>query len=56
MHSGDLYVGCSQGTDMVFVSTAATDGHQLSIKAGAPLRDRARQALFGLFLRISTRH
>ena len=35
LHSGDLYVHCSQGTGMVFVSTAAADGHALRIKAGA---------------------
>ncbi len=34
LHSGDLYVQCSQGTGMVFVSTAAADGHALSVKAG----------------------
>ena len=34
LHSGDLYVHCSQGTGMVFVSTAAADGHALRIKAG----------------------
>ena len=33
--SGDLYVHCSQGTGMVFVSTAAADGHALRIEAGA---------------------
>ena len=35
LHSGDLYVHCSQGAGMVFVSTAAADGHALAIKAGA---------------------
>jgi hypothetical protein len=35
LHSGDLYVQCSQGAGMVFVSTAAADGHALAIKAGA---------------------
>lgn len=35
LHSGDFYVQCSQGAGMVFVSTAAADGHALKIKAGA---------------------
>lgn len=35
LHSGDLYVQCSQGAGTVFVSTAAADGHALKIKAGA---------------------
>ena len=35
LHSGDLYVHCSQGTGIMFVSTAAADGHALRIKAGA---------------------
>jgi hypothetical protein len=35
LHSGDLFVRCSQGSGMVFVSAAAADGHALSIQAGA---------------------